>query len=537
MNFTVEQFLSVFEKYNQAVWPMQFVAYALGIVLVVLALTKWKRASFVIFGALAVTWAGMAIGYMWLYFAEINKAAYLFGVIFLAQAVLLAIAAVKERNVPYGRRRDARTWVGLALIVYAMLVYPLLGAALGHGYPRAPMFGLVPCPTTIFTFGMLLLAARPRRLLLWLPLVWSAIGFFAALKFGIREDIGLLLAAIATTVISFRFASAREGATRPASLYLVDLSRRASGRLVIWTGFVVAALLTLDIVDSTLYGAAIPAAALVLALIVENRRDFLRLTVDRLDLALIAGLYVVVVGLFALAFRVFTTDDTLGLFLSFAAGLILGVVVPIVYTVWIRRRTLASLGLTLRNWRVTVVLALVFGGVQFAITLYGYELPSKAVEWVPLLVMSLAVGAFEAVFFRGFMQGRLEASLGRGPAVLVAAGLYALYHVGYGMGGSEMLFLFGLGVVYAIAYQLTENVLVLWPLLTPLGAFFNNLQAGDIELPWASIAGFADVLAVFAITIALAARNERRFGRRVVEPAVPGQGTRAAARTSGLEPT
>ena len=66
------------------------------------------------------------------------------------------------------------------------------------------MFGLVPCPTTIFTFGMLLLAGRPRRLLLWLPLLWSAIGFFAAIKFGIREDIGLLLAGMVTAVIILR---------------------------------------------------------------------------------------------------------------------------------------------------------------------------------------------------------------------------------------------------------------------------------------------------------------------------------------------
>ena len=66
MNFTVEQFLNVFERYNEALWPMQIVAYAVGIALVVLALTKWKRASAVIFGALAVMWAGMAVGYMWI---------------------------------------------------------------------------------------------------------------------------------------------------------------------------------------------------------------------------------------------------------------------------------------------------------------------------------------------------------------------------------------------------------------------------------------------------------------------------------------
>jgi peptidoglycan/LPS O-acetylase OafA/YrhL len=210
MDFTVEQFLDVFEKYNEALWPMQIVAYAVGIALVVLALTRWKRASAVIFGALAVMWAGMAVGYMWLYFADINGAANLFGGFFLAQAVLLGYMAVKERSAPFGRARDSRTWIGLALITYALLVYPLLGAALGHGYPRAPMFGLVPCPTTIFTFGMLLLAARPRRLLLWIPLVWSAIGFFAALKFGIREDIGLLVAGIVTAVVLLRPVPAKE---------------------------------------------------------------------------------------------------------------------------------------------------------------------------------------------------------------------------------------------------------------------------------------------------------------------------------------
>jgi hypothetical protein len=130
--------------------------------------------------------------------------------------------------------------------------------------------------------------------------------------------------------------------------------------------------------------------------------------------------------------------------------------------------------------------------------LRGCWLPATE-NWVPLLVMSLTVGLFEAVFFRGFMQGRLQASLGSGPAVAGAASLYALYHVGYGMGAGELVFLFGLGVVYAVAYRLAENVLVLWPLLTPLGAWFSNMEAGDIQLPLASIAGFVDVLAVMAL--------------------------------------
>ncbi len=116
----------------------------------------------------------------------------------MAFALLLAVAALRERGAIYGGKRSVRTWVGLAIIAYAMLVYPLLGMAFGHGYPQAPVFGLVPCPTTIFTFGMLLLAAQPKRLLLWLPLIWSVIGLFAAVKFGIKEDVGLILAGVVT---------------------------------------------------------------------------------------------------------------------------------------------------------------------------------------------------------------------------------------------------------------------------------------------------------------------------------------------------
>ena len=232
-------------------------------------------------------------------------------------------------------------------------------------------------------------------------------------------------------------------------------------------------------------------------------------SVDRRDLWAIAALYVGVVALFRVAFTGFGTDRVAGLFLSFAAGLVLGVAGPVVYTVWRRGRTLRDLGIGTHRLAATIPLALAFAAVQFTMTLWGYALP-KPVDWVPLLVMSLVVGAFEAVFFRGFVQTRLEASFGTVPGIAVAAALYGAYHVGYGMGASEIVFLVGLGVVYAIAFRLVDNVLILWPLLTPLGAFFNNLEGGDIELPWASIAGFADVAMVMGAVVFFAWRHQRK---------------------------
>ena len=195
--------------------------------------------------------------------------------------------------------------------------------------------------------------------------------------------------------------------------------------------------------------------ALVLALLPGTVPRSAR-SVDRQDLVTIGGLYVAVVVLCRLAFGYFTVDSVVGLFLCFASGMILGVVGPIIYTVWLRDRPLRTLGFRLDNWRQTAALGIVFATVQFLLTLYGYDLPAP-VDWVPLLVMSLTVGLFEAVFFRGFVQIRLTAMFGPVVGVGGAAALYALYHVGYGMGPTEMVFLFGLGVVYAVAFGMVRK--------------------------------------------------------------------------------
>jgi membrane protease YdiL (CAAX protease family) len=283
----------------------------------------------------------------------------------------------------------------------------------------------------------------------------------------------------------------------------------APRRRIIWVTWLIAALLFLAIGNGLIYGLAIPLTAGLLVLLAPGLVPSAGRHVDGRDIRAVLLLYVGVVAALYLAFQVFTVDRTLGLFLCYAAGLILGVVGPVIYTVWMRGRPLADLGLTSKNWRQAVGLGLVLGLIQFFLTLYGYDLPAP-VDWMPLLTMSLMVGLFEAIFFRGFIQTRLRASFGTVPGVVAAAALYALYHVGYGMGMREMAFLFGLGLVYGIAYACVNNVLVLWPVLIPLGSFYNNLQSGGFELPWAAIAGFVDVMGIMFAAIWIAHRRERR---------------------------
>ena len=67
----------------------------------------------------------------------------------------------------------------------------------------------------------------------------------------------------------------------------------------------------------------------------------------------------------------------------FAAGLILGVVGPVIYTVWMRRRPCRSWPYQ-KELRQAVGSTHLLGAIQFFLTLYGYRLPA-AVDWVPLL--------------------------------------------------------------------------------------------------------------------------------------------------------
>jgi hypothetical protein len=98
-------------------------------------------------------------------------------------------------------------------------------------------------------------------------------------------------------------------------------------RQILWSAWVVAALLMLTLAAPIVYGTAVPLSALLLAL-VPGSVPHGKGSVDRRDLAVIALLYVGVVALFRLAFGYFTISSVTGLFLCFAAGMVLGVVGP-----------------------------------------------------------------------------------------------------------------------------------------------------------------------------------------------------------------
>lgn len=201
MPFTAAEFFEVFRKYNTSVWPMQIALIILGIGCVGLLVRGGTRASRVISVVLTSLWLWMAVAYHFAYFASINPAAILFGFVFVCEALLLFWYGARSERLHFAVTHDGYARVGGVLIAFALVGYPLLGFALGRRYPEAPTFGL-PCPTTIFTLGFLLLARAPvpKRVLV-IPFLWSIVGAFAATSLGVAEDYSLLVAGVLTIVL------------------------------------------------------------------------------------------------------------------------------------------------------------------------------------------------------------------------------------------------------------------------------------------------------------------------------------------------
>jgi hypothetical protein len=204
--FTADQFLEVFKNYNLAIWPMQIIAYVLGIAALLLTIKRARYSGRMMWGVLSFYWLWMGGIYHLIYFASINPAAYGFGLLFIVQGILFAGIGVSKRDIRFRFKFNSSFVVGVAFILYAMLGYPILGHLSGHGFPHSPIYGVAPCPTTIFTYGILLWAEQkiPRYILV-IPTLWSVIGFLAAIYLDIHEDIGLLVAGvIGVPLIVFR---------------------------------------------------------------------------------------------------------------------------------------------------------------------------------------------------------------------------------------------------------------------------------------------------------------------------------------------
>ena len=195
--FTADAFLAVFTRYNEAIGPyVPLLLWLLAAFGLLAATRRGRREARLAFIALALLWLWSGAVYHWLFFRRLESVGALFAILFATQGALLVWRGSLRADVPIEPRRDWQTVLGASIVVYAMLLYPLVGLALGHRAPAAPTFG-APCPVVMLTLGVLMLARpRPPLALLLIPVGWALVATSAAVRLGMWEDLGLPAAAV-----------------------------------------------------------------------------------------------------------------------------------------------------------------------------------------------------------------------------------------------------------------------------------------------------------------------------------------------------
>jgi membrane protease YdiL (CAAX protease family) len=160
-------------------------------------------------------------------------------------------------------------------------------------------------------------------------------------------------------------------------------------------------------------------------------------------------------------------------------GLGICIFFPLLYVGIIRKEPLASIGLTIKGWQKAIMIALAFLAISIPGQFIGKNVSFPSFDKfiyisIPLFMSSL----FEEIYFRGFIQTKLEKAFGIIPAVLLSGMFFSLYHLGYPKFRSMELLLtmFLVGVLFAIAFRMTNNVITSFAVNLPNAIAVNILN-------------------------------------------------------------
>jgi len=201
---TTEQFFSVFEKYNSAIFPIQIILILLSILALIAIGTTIRQKDKFVAGILGVIWIWSGIVYHWAFFSHINILALGYGVVFILQGLFLAWEGVVLYNLKFVFRMTIQAFLGYFFILYGLIIYPVVDYMIEPNLSQTISVGL-PSPTIILTFGFLLLCDKKvSKYLLIIPSIWAIIGIFGVIKLGVYQDSMMLIAAIIADVLILR---------------------------------------------------------------------------------------------------------------------------------------------------------------------------------------------------------------------------------------------------------------------------------------------------------------------------------------------
>lgn len=192
--FTLERFLNYASIYNLDLYPAQYLMLGLGLIAILTVFFRTERSSRFISAILAFFYGWIGIQFYMIYFKEFMPIPFVFGILFIIQALIFILEGTISNRISFQFKADLYGLTGALLLFYALFGYQALEYLLGRGYPEILSFGMFPCPTVIFSLGLLLWTEKkfPPYILIF-PIINALSGFIPAFMIGIIEDIGLII--------------------------------------------------------------------------------------------------------------------------------------------------------------------------------------------------------------------------------------------------------------------------------------------------------------------------------------------------------
>ena len=189
-----QSWFNLLAGYHRAIWPLHLLALPMLLALPLLVMGH-DKVGIKQTTAVRLTLASLGLSWLWCggvfhmqYFSSLNWAAQWFGILFMIQGGLLLLAAGLLRTVQWVGMPSWRGWLGVIVLLVALLVYPLSGLLEGRTLLQLEVFPLLPAPVMLITVAVLiLLNSGFRHVLVIIPLLWGVISAAFAATLGLVE--------------------------------------------------------------------------------------------------------------------------------------------------------------------------------------------------------------------------------------------------------------------------------------------------------------------------------------------------------------
>jgi hypothetical protein len=201
--FSLRTYYRQFELLNRELWPLHLLTLGAGALATQAMLWPAPAQHRKVFVLLGVAWLWVAWAYHAERYADINTGAPYFAAAFCAQGLLLAWVGLRRRAASALVADSIPGRLALAIVMAAVVVFPLLAPLSGLSWWQAQVFGIAPDPTCAATLGALLFWRAPW--FLWVvPLLWSAAS--GATLMALHASPAWLLPALALVAAGLRLA-------------------------------------------------------------------------------------------------------------------------------------------------------------------------------------------------------------------------------------------------------------------------------------------------------------------------------------------